>query len=129
VTQFRAEEGYPTGGRPERESERAELVVALTPDGLADPHVRLLRRLAGSAYGSPGPQPGFNRLLQGDDDVARVTDTLRFLLYGPGDVVDRLEDCMHGERKLPGVGEAMMVKALAVSEPQRWVPCYVTSGK
>ena len=128
VEQFRSETGYPAG-RSERDGERAELAVALTPEGLAEPDVRLLRRLAGPAYGSPGPQPGFNRLLQTDDGLARVTATLRFLLYGPGEVVDRLEECMSGESKLPGVGEAMMVKALAVAHPERWIPCYVTGGK
>ena len=128
VDQFRAETGYPAG-RVERDTERGELAQALTPEGLTEPDVRLLRRLAGPAYGSPGPQPGFNRLLQADHDVTRVADTLRFLLFGPGDVVDRLDECIRGERKLPAVGEAMMVKALAVAEPQRWIPCYVTGGK
>ncbi|MGY1637890.1 AAA family ATPase [Geodermatophilus sp. SYSU D00742] len=129
VQHYRAATGYPEGGRPEREAEREELAVALTPEALADPDVRLLRRLAGPAYGSGGPQPGLNKLLQNDEDVARVTDTLRYLLYGPGDIVDRLDECIRGERKLPRVGEAMMVKALAVIDPQRWIPCYVTGGR
>ncbi len=129
IKQFRAEAGYPSEGRPEREAERDELAEALTTEGLADPDVRLLRPVAGRAYGSAGPQPGFYRLLQTEDDLARVTDRLRFLLYGPGDVVERLEECLGGERKLKGLGEAMMVKALAVTDPQRWIPCYITGGK
>lgn len=128
VEQFIAETDYPAG-RMEHETERDELAAALTPQALTDPDVRLLRRLAGPAYGSPGPQPGFNRLLQTDEGIVRVADTLRFLLYGPGDVVDRLDDCIRGERKLPAVGESMMVKALAVAEPQRWIPHFVTGGK
>ena len=43
--------------------------------------------------------------------------------------MDRLEECIHGEHKLPGVGEAMMVKALAVVDPGRWFPTHVTTGK
>jgi 5-methylcytosine-specific restriction protein B len=50
-------------------------------------------------------------------------------LYGPGRVEDRLDDCIGGEHKLPGVGEAMMVKTLAVQDSQRWLPAYVTAGK
>jgi MoxR-like ATPase/predicted RNA-binding protein with PUA-like domain len=129
VEQFRREADYTQGGRPERDGERAELAAALTPDALDDPDIRLLRRLAGPAYGSPGPQPGFNLLLQNDEDVARVADTLRFLLFGSGKIEQRLDSCIRGERKLPKVGEAMLVKALAVSDPQRWIPCYVTTGK
>ncbi len=128
VEQFRTQTGYPAG-RARRDGERAELAAALTPEGLADPDLPLLRRLAGPAYGSPGPQPGFNRLLQTEEDLARVTGSLQFLLYGPGDVVARLEDCLAGDRKLPGVGEAMLVKALAVTDAQRWIPCYPTRGK
>ena len=129
VGQFRAEVGYPADGRPERDEQRDELAAALTAEALAEPDVRLLRRLAGPAYGSPGPQPGFNTLLQTDEGVARIAATLRHLLYGQGDMVDRLEECLSGAHKLPKVGEAMMVKALAVVDPGRWFPNYVTGGK
>lgn len=129
VRQFRAEQDYPREGRADRNAERAELAAALTAEALDEPEVRLLQRLAGEAYGFPGPQPGFYRLLQTDDGIARVTGTLRYLLYGRGQVEDRLDGCIGGEQKLPGVGEAMMVKALAVADPQRWFPCFVTTGK
>lgn len=129
VAQFRAETGHPAEGDPRRNIERQEISAALTLEGLTEPDVRLLRRLAGSAYGSPGPQPGFNRLLQSDDGIARVTETLQFLLYGTGEIVDRLDACISGQRKLPGVGEAMLVKALAVMNPDRWIPSFVTNGK
>ncbi|MET3808883.1 hypothetical protein ABIB25_005913 [Nakamurella sp. UYEF19] len=128
VRQFRNEVGYPIDGNPERNQQREELSAALTRDGLAEPNIPLLRRLAGPAYGSPGSQPGFNRLLQTDVGISQVAETLRFLLYGGGDLIDRLDTCIRGERKLPAVGEAMMVKALAVVDPRRWIPCYVTSG-
>ena len=79
--------------------------------------------------GSPGVQPGYYALLQTDDGVTQVAETFRYLLYGPGEVADRLDDCIRGEHKLPGVGEAMMVKALAVADPGRWFPNHVTTGK
>jgi 5-methylcytosine-specific restriction protein B len=129
VEQFRGEVDYPTDRRVERYAERDELAVALTTEGLDAPDVPLLRRLAGPAYGAPGPQPGFYRLLQTDEGLASLIDTLRHLLYGTGEVEGRLDSCISGERKLPLVGEAMMVKALAVADPQRWFPCYVTTGK
>ncbi len=133
VEQFRTEVDYPDEGRAESDRERDELAIALAPDALDEPDVRLLRRLlrrlAGPAYGSPGPQPGFYRLLQSADGLVRMIATLRYLLYGAGEVEVRLDDCIRGEHKLPGVGEAMMVKALAVHDPARWFPGYVTTGK
>ena len=124
VGQFRTETGYPGDDRARREAERAELASALSPDGLDDPDPGSLRRLAGNAYGFPGPQPGYYTLLQTGDGVTRATRTFRYLLYGPGEVADRLDDCISGEHKLPGVGEAIMVKALAVTDPGRWFPNY-----
>jgi hypothetical protein len=129
IDQFRAEAGYPGGIRPRRDAERAELALALSRDGLDDPDAQLLRRLAGKTYGYPGAQPGYYTLLQTDDGVAKVAATFRYLLYGPGDVADRLDDCIRGEHKLPSVAEAMMVKALAVADPDRWYPNHVTTGK
>ncbi len=129
VEQFRAEVDYPDGGRPRPHTERAELAPALSRDGLDDPDVELLRRLAGTAYGRPGMQPGYYVMLQTSDGVGAVAETFRYLLFGPGDVADRLDDCIQGQHKLRGVGEAMMVKALAVTDPERWFPNYVTTGK
>ena len=129
VDQFHAEVDYPGGIRPRRDAERAELAPALSRDGLDDPDARLLHRLAGRAYGLPGVQPGYYALLKTDAGVAAVAATFRYLLYGPGMVEDRLEDCIRGEHKLPLVAEAMMVKALAVADPGRWFPNHVTTGK
>jgi hypothetical protein len=128
IDKFRAEAGYPGGIRPRRDAERAGLAPALSRSGLDDPDVGVLRQLAGRAYGLPGPQPGYYVLLQTGAGVAAVAATFRYLLYGPGEVEDRLEDCIHGEHKLPGVAEAMMVKALAVADPGRWFPNHVTTG-
>lgn len=119
VGKFRAETGYPGDKRARVDSERAALAAGLTPAALDAPDAGLLRRLAGKEYGRPGPQPGYYLLLQTDEGIARVAGMLRYLLYGPGRVEDRLDACLSGEHKLPKVGEAIMVKALAVTDPQR----------
>lgn len=129
VAQFRTDESYPDEGRPERHGDREQLAAAISQDALEEPEEQLLRKLAGPAYGFPGPQPGYYALLKTDDGIATLVETLRYLLYGPGEVAERLDECIAGERKLPRVGEAMMVKALAVTDPTRWYPNYVTSGK
>jgi MoxR-like ATPase len=128
VSQFRMEKGYPGDIRPRREAERAKLASALSPDALGRQEPGPLRELASGTYGFPNRQPGYYTLLQTGDGVARVTRTFRYLLYGPREVADRLDDCLAGEHKLPRVGEAMMVKALAVADPGRWFPNFVTQG-
>jgi MoxR-like ATPase len=128
VQQFRAETGYPIEGDARRDQERAELAGALTPEALAQPDVATLRRVAGPAYGSPGPQPGINRLLQSDDTTVKAAALFADLLYGDGEITDRIERAINGPRALPGVKEAMITKALAVADPGRWIPNYVTSG-
>ncbi|MEX2290834.1 MAG: AAA family ATPase [Mycobacteriales bacterium] len=128
VAEFRETTDYPAVRRTQRDTERLELTEGLTSEALAEPDLALLRRLAGPAYGSPGPQPGFNRLLKDENDLQRVLDMLRYLLYGEDELAERLDACISGQHKLPGVGEAMPVKALAVSDPERWIPCYVTNG-
>ena len=129
VADFRAQTGYPQGGRPERDRERDDLAAALTDEALAEPDVDLLRRLAGPAYGSPGPQSHFNVRLQTPDGVERVADALRYLLYGEGEIEERLDAVLSGEQRVPGLGEALATKALAVTNPNRWFPTYVTRSR
>jgi len=129
VALFRQERGYPTETDAQRGVEREELAVALTAEALTDLNVPVLHRLAGPAYGSPGPQPGFNALLSDEVGRAQVARTLLHLLHGDGPLVDRLADCLQGGYKLPRVGEAVLVKALAVAQPEAWFPGYVSRGE
>lgn len=129
VQQFRHEHGYPTEKDINRGVERRDLATALSREALADPDEKLLNQLAGPAYGSPRPQPGFNVLLKEDESRAAVAASLTHLLHGEGDVVDRLDSCIAGAHKLDGVGEAILVKALAVWDPKTWFPGYVAGGK
>jgi len=125
--------GYPAGFLDDRRTDGPGLAVALTAAGLSDPDAGLLRRLANWSYGYPGPQPGFNRLLGTREGTLRTAQTLNYVLYGPGgeqEVARRLDEAIlpGGACKLPGVGEAIMVKALSVTFPGRWIPCFVADG-
>lgn len=129
VEQFRNEAGYPEEGRPERNQQRADLAAALTQEALLEPDVDLLRRFASSAYGSPGPQSHFNTQLQTASGIRHVTDGLEFLLRGEGELRDRLDSMLRGERRVTGMGEALLTKALAVTDPDHWLPNYVTRSR
>ncbi len=126
VRGFRSQTGYPAEGNSQRDQEREELAAALTPEGLDVPDLPTLRRLAGPAYGSPGPQPGFNKLLQSEETAERAAEWLRELLYGTDALEMRIANALTGSGALPGVKEAIVTKALAVTDPGRWFPSYVT---
>jgi hypothetical protein len=129
VRAFRSETGYPAEGSPQKDREREELAAALTPEALDVPDLPALRRLAGPAYGSPGPQPGFNKLLQSEGTAERAAEWLRELLYGTEALEMRISNALTGSGALPGVKEAIVTKALAVTDPARWFPSYVTRGQ
>jgi hypothetical protein len=124
---------HPAGVLDDRRIDGPALARALTPASLGDPDAGQLRRLASWSYGYPGPQPGFNKLLKTREGTVRTAQTLSHVLYGPGgqqEVARRLDDAIlpHGVCKLPGVGEAIMVKALSATFPGRWIPCFVADG-
>lgn len=129
VEQFRHDTGYPPEGRPERNQQRADLAAALTQEALLEPDLDVLRRFAGGAYGSPGPQSHFNTQLQTASGVRQVADGLEFLLRGEGHLSDRLDAMLRGDRRVAGMGEALLTKALAVTDPERWFPNYVTTSR
>jgi hypothetical protein len=121
---------FPAGCLDDRRSDAPRLARVLTEESLRNPDSHRLRDLASWAYGYPGPQPGFNKLLQTREGAVRVGRTLGYVLHGPGGspaVARRLDEAIlpGGSYKLPGVAEAIMVKALAVTFPERWIPCFV----
>ncbi|WP_454778209.1 AAA family ATPase [Georgenia muralis] len=128
VELFHAETSYSSEGRSQMDTERNEIAAAVTEQALSDPDWATVRKLATGAYGSPGQQPRFYSLLKTDEGRDGLLRTLRYLLFGPGSVESRLDDCLSGEHKLRGVGEGILVKALAVHDPARWFPGYVTEG-
>jgi hypothetical protein len=129
----RYREEYPAGYLDDRRRDGPDLATALTTQSLHNPDLEQLRKLASWAYGYPGPQPGFNRLLRTREGTLRAAETLSHVLYGQGGqqkVARRLDAAIlpDGIYKLSGVGEAILVKALAVTFPDRWIPCFVADG-
>ncbi|PSL08464.1 dynein-related subfamily AAA family protein [Haloactinopolyspora alba] len=129
VARFRDEIGYPPEGRVQRHREREDLAASLSREALAEPDVDEWRRFAGPVYGSPGPQPGFNTHLQTPEGIRRVADAFGYLLYGEGELHERIDALQSDERRVPGLGEALITKALAVTLPDRWFPTYVTKSR
>jgi len=125
-------DAYPNGILKLRQLDRLdELIHALNPEQLTPDTAGNLYLLATDTYGHPGRQDKFKAMLREPDDRETLTSSLRHLLYGQGEVEDRLDEHIAdgGPRRIKGVREAIMVKALAVTYPQRWVPWFLVKGE
>lgn len=65
---------------------------------------------------------GLERLrldFQANNTREAVVKTVRYLLSGPGDAIDRAYDCVYGSYKLNGFGEACVMELLGWGDPTR----------
>ncbi len=65
---------------------------------------------------------GLERLrldFQANNTREAVVKTVRYLLSGPGDAIDRAYDCVYGSYKLNGFGEACVMELLGWGDPER----------
>lgn len=131
LSQFIEEEKYPTEKDGHHQAIREDFTDLLSTTSLESPEVfdlDLFRKLLVGNYGGPGPQSNLNRFLknEGDAGVERLTRSLRHLLYGGGEVADRLDDVLGDPQwSVPGLGESVATKCLAIVDPDRWIPLFV----
>ena len=107
------------------------LALAALDDASAEPalfELSQFRRLAGNAYGGPGPQSHINIFLNKEEDaVSKLVKTLKHLLYAPGSEAQRLDDVLTdgSEWRISGFSEALATKCLAIVYPDSWIPLFV----
>lgn len=66
--------------------------------------------------------PGLERLridFQNNNALEAVVRTVRYLLSGPGDAIERAYDCVYGSYKLNGFGEACVMELLGWGDAKR----------
>lgn len=124
ITRFRRDPGYPQAEDLEQIAARAELVKLLSQSSL-DAAVEAPRtfdthgfmRLASDpgAYGYPGNQVQINVHLQGGNHaIAALAKTIRYLLYGPGNEVKRLDDVISKHSSGRSAGSARLSPSSAL---------------
>jgi 5-methylcytosine-specific restriction enzyme B len=123
-------EPWPTREASRHLDMRARFQAMLAADRL-DPNsfdIMLFRQFTVGNYGGPGPQSRLLAYLKesGESGVTRLLDTFRHLLYSDGPVEQRLDDVLEsGQWRVRGLGESLAVKALAVTDPGRFIPLMV----
>lgn len=65
------------------------------------------------------------------EGARRVRAVVEHLLRGPGDLEDRMSDLADGtfSMAMPGFGEALLTKTLAIAEPDRFLPVLTFDSK
>lgn len=131
VERFKVNVPYPSERDEQRLEAREELATALTEEALTEPDEATLRRLAGPAYGHPGPMAEFNRQLTSDPEAAqRVGRAFSHLLFGRGDLAQRFNDVLEEkEYAVPGMKEHLLTKCLAIARPEEWLHAFGSRGK
>jgi hypothetical protein len=106
-----------------------------TADGLEKAAIFDLQRFAGDRTGVPtGDTATFDKawvLLGEFEGARRVRAMVNHLLRGHGAIEDRLTELASGDftMAMPGWGEALLTKTLAVAEPDRFLPIVTYADK
>ncbi len=132
VEQFIAERGYPSARDEANRADREAMAAVLAEDEIRIMDILELKRIYGSSrYGSPGPQSVLHTTM-GAATPAELEDYLNrihFLLWGPGDDADRIDELLDPDRKwIKGLGESSIMKLLSIVNPSRYVPIFPYGG-
>lgn len=132
VAEFR-DRGYPSPADEEHKADREQFADLLAEDSIALADPADLRRIWNTnRYGGPGPQAVLNTSLRDshDEEYDRILDSMKYLCWGEGDDGDRIDKLLdvEGELYVKGLGEAVIMKLLAICHPDRYLPVYPYSG-
>jgi 5-methylcytosine-specific restriction protein B len=130
AARFRTERPYPT---PKDEASIAERTrwAGLLAEGdvaLVDPS-ELRGIISTNRYGGPGPQSILHTTLRDPEQYDRILHAIDFLLWGDGDVSERLDRVLdQDDLGLRGLGESVLLKLLAIAHPDRFIPIFPLTG-
>jgi 5-methylcytosine-specific restriction protein B len=132
VARFRDEREYPVASDEEQIAARGTFAEALGSEALGVLDPDLLRQVINTGrYGNPGPQSILNTSLRDADsaDYDRITDTLRYLLWGDGDDAERIDSVLADpHREVRGLKESVIMKLLSICHPDRYLPVFPVGG-
>ncbi len=130
IVRWKAETGFPDSDDADQEAWRNELASTLSPKRISQLDEATFRTIYTSGkYGSTGPQAMLNMALNEDGGFERVRETLKSVLNGEDDVQVRLATALEGgSRRVKGLGESVLMKSLAIVDPDRFLPIYPYGG-
>ena len=134
VRRFLAERGYPDAKARQNASDRAELARALEPGALTEQFdLPTFRQIINTnRYGGPGPQAVLNTTLSkaSPEELLRIAANIDYLLWGDNAVAHRIDELLDRDRRgVPGLGESVVMKLLAIAHPDRFLPVFPVRGE
>jgi 5-methylcytosine-specific restriction protein B len=128
---FTAELPYPDDAAEVHHRDQESWAAQLAPGHLAGLSKDTVRKIIAQRYGSPGPQSILNTVIRDADDQewSRLLRSLDVLLWGDEPVevrIDRVLD--EADLGFRGLKETVVLKLLAIAQPERFLPVYPYSG-
>lgn len=132
VERFKSERPYPNDKDEWQEEQRVAFAEAFSAENLAVFDLDKFRLLInGKRYGNPGPQAVLNSTLTAMDsaELDAFASRLREILWGDGDEAQRIDRALDWEDLgVKGLGESVLLKLFAVTNPRRFLPTFPLSG-
>jgi len=130
---FRSNRPYPNDKDDWHKEGRAAFAEMLGADNLVVFDLNVYRQLVNTGrYGGPGPQSVLNASLGAMDSIA-LDDFARKLhevLWGAEPVAQRIDRALDWEDLgTKGLGESVVMKMLAVVDPDRFLPAFPLTGR
>ena len=133
VQRFLDERGYPNAKDRRTLEDRVEFARALTPGALAQFDVGTFRTIINTGrYGGTGPQSYINTTVTNasPEDLERLAASIDDLLWSNDDVASRIDALLEDDQyRVRGLGETIIMKLLAITHPERWVPVFPLDGE
>lgn len=123
---------YPSPADDQHHADRDRFAGLLAADNLPLADIAELRQIWNtSRYGGPGPQSILNTSFR-DADAAeydRILRSITHLLWGDVPDEKRIDTVLEDpDYQVRGLGESVMMKLLAIANPQRYVPVFPLPG-
>ena len=133
VATFLAEEGYPTDFDEQQRLRREEMAAQLAHEELLAGDLIDIRWIWNTqVYGGPGPQANLNATIRDAEpqEQREILMKLDQLLWGPGEDEERINRALDpNDLGVRGLGEAVIMKLLAIVRPDRFIPVFPYGGK
>ena len=132
VEAFKSQRPYPNDKDEWHQEQRALFAEALSPENLSVFDLDLFRKfINGKRYGNPGPQSVLNSSLSAMDSIKldEFAGRLREILWGEDDIATRIDRGLDwDDLGTRGLGESVLLKLLAVTDPARFLPIFPLTG-
>lgn len=133
VAIFRDEEKYPTDFDEQQKARREEMAAQLSHEELLAGDLIDIRWMWNTnVWGGPGPQANLNATVRDAEphEQRAILVKLDHLLWGPAEEEDRINRALDpNDLGVSGLGEAVIMKLLAVVRPERFIPVFPYGGK